>query len=392
MTNPEHHPEVDALRVLAFIVLVPLHAAIPFIPGGMPQIQSEQTSALLNLWVTWLHEFRLPLLFLVAGMSLLWSWRKRGIAGLLRERSQRLLIPLTFGVLVVVPPMVYLEKRFMGTAETGLLRFYGQLLTGGLYPSGSLSWHHYWFIAYLFLFMIASLPVLLFARGGRGPVSPDPAKSPVLLRFGIMLMVLPLFTGEWLLRRHFPGFPDVVHDWANILLWFQIFLFGMAMASYPVLFELVSRLRLVTLVLAIDLGGMLYLLFVAAPLSLGAMSDAEYLLFCLLRVAHIWCWILAIVGFAIRHLSRRNRLFPYLNQAVYPLFCLHLPVIVAASYVLIGSAWPLWSKHLLISLMGLVIPLLIYEGLLKRSAWLGALFGLPRPTCPHQATAARSST
>ena len=65
-----------------------------------------------------------------------------------------------FGIAVLVPPMVYLEKRFIGVIEPGFAAFYGDLLSAGVYPGGHLSWHHFWFLAYLYLYCL----VLMWLR------------------------------------------------------------------------------------------------------------------------------------------------------------------------------------------------------------------------------------
>ena len=44
-----------------------------------------------------------------------------------------------------------------------------------------------------------------------------------------------------LLGARFPGFKDLVHDRANLVLGFRIFLIGFMMASYPVLLGHVAR-------------------------------------------------------------------------------------------------------------------------------------------------------
>ncbi|MGB0723654.1 MAG: acyltransferase family protein [Gammaproteobacteria bacterium] len=375
--------EIDWLRVLAFGALVPLHAAIPFVPGGLPLIQNDRTSAVLNIAVLWLHEFRLPLLFLVAGMGMAFSLRRRSGGGFLAERVRRLLIPLLVGILVVVPPMVYLEYRFTGAIRPGFIDFYRGLFNTGIYPRGNLSWHHYWFVAYLFLFAVAALPVVQFLRHPRRRRWMTTARVVILWGPMIYAPIVPLAAAEILLRARFPGVPDLLHDWANIVLWFQVMMLGLAFAAWPALFARAERLRLPSLILAIDLSQVLYWVYVAPmehPLRLDSMPAWQYLMLCMLRAANIWCWLLAITGYASRHFRRDSALLRYLNRAVFPLFCLHLPVAVAASYWVVGTAWPLWPKYLFVLATSLLIPLAVYHWLLRTVPPLGLLFGL----APHR--------
>ncbi|MGB1109951.1 MAG: hypothetical protein ACPG4N_06330, partial [Gammaproteobacteria bacterium] len=275
------------------------------------------------------------------------------------------------------------EKRFIGAIEPGFWAFYQAMPVSGTYPVGHLSWHHYWFIAYLFLFVLAGLTVIRLARLQYLWPRLDGLVSLLGSRFGLLLPIIPLALGEWWLRARFPGMPNLIHDWANILLWMQIFLLGVAFAARPRLLDGIERLRHLSLFLAVDLSAVLYLLFVAGeagPRRVDALPAAVYPWFCLLRSAHIWCWVLAISGFALRHLKRGSSLLRYLNEAVYPLFCLHLPVIVAVAYLIVplnvAQTLNVSIKFALVTASGFLIPLAIHQWLLRPLPWLGVLFGM----------------
>ena len=135
--------DLDWLRVIAFGLLIYFHAAIAFIPNGIPMIQNPEPSLVLQVLVSFLHQFRLALLFLISGVGVCFALRYRSGAGFMRDRAIRLLVPLAFGMLVLVPPMVFLEKRFIGEFSGSFLDFYPMLFTEGVYPDGHLSWHHY---------------------------------------------------------------------------------------------------------------------------------------------------------------------------------------------------------------------------------------------------------
>jgi hypothetical protein len=63
----ERRADLDWLRVIAFWLLIYFHAAIAFVPGGIPMIQNAEVSPVLQVMVGFLHEFRLALLFLISG-------------------------------------------------------------------------------------------------------------------------------------------------------------------------------------------------------------------------------------------------------------------------------------------------------------------------------------
>jgi peptidoglycan/LPS O-acetylase OafA/YrhL len=158
----ERRADLDWLRVIAFWLLIYFHAAIAFVPGGIPMIQNAEVSPVLQVMVGFLHEFRLALLFLISGVGVSFALRHRNRAQFMRDRAVRLLVPLVFGVLVIVPPMIFLEKRFIAEFTGSFAEFYPTFFIDGVYPVGNLSWHHYWFIFYLFLFCMLGWPICAY--------------------------------------------------------------------------------------------------------------------------------------------------------------------------------------------------------------------------------------
>ena len=90
-----------------------------------------------------LHQWRMPLLFLISGAGTYYALGKRSPKKYLGERFKRLMIPLIAGIFILVPVQVYLEKA---DQYSSLLNFYPHMFEG-IYPSGNFSWHHLWFIA-----------------------------------------------------------------------------------------------------------------------------------------------------------------------------------------------------------------------------------------------------
>ena len=100
--------ELDWLRVIAFGLLIYFHAAIVFVPNGLPLIQNADVSPVLHAFVAFLQEFRLGLLFLISGCGVYFATGRgsRSPQAFFRERSMRLLVPLLVGILIIVPPLV----------------------------------------------------------------------------------------------------------------------------------------------------------------------------------------------------------------------------------------------------------------------------------------------
>ena len=139
MTNTRSW-DLDWLRVIAFGILIYFHAAVAFLPQGIPMILNEQSSVVMQYLVSFLHEFRLGLLFFVSGIGTAFALRSRDRRSYFAERTRRLIVPLLFGLLVVVPPMVYLEKLYIGEIFDDFWQFYPSLFDGSNLAAATVDW------------------------------------------------------------------------------------------------------------------------------------------------------------------------------------------------------------------------------------------------------------
>ena len=388
---------LDWLRVLAFGLLIFFHSAVLFIPDAIPDMPNAESSPALRLFVAFLHQFRLDLLFLVSGVGVCFALGARSPRAFLAERSRRLLIPLVFGILVVVPPMVFLEKSYNNALEDGpggFVAFYGSMFDGRVYPDGSLSWHHYWFIDYLYLFCLLALPLFLHWRGGVGAGRFERWADWAAQGYRLFALCLPLLAIELALRPLFPGFRNLLGDWASFSHWLTIFIAGWAMAHRPILLDRARTLRRSSLIVAGCANILLFALYYSAkeglshPQELTLANALSFALFSSLRVLSAWAWLLCCLGFALQWLNRPGKALGYLNRAVYPLFCLHQTTIVALGYCILPLDWSIGAKFWAISLGTFAIVLTLYEIAIRRSAVLGAVLGAARE--PKKARAVAS--
>jgi cbb3-type cytochrome oxidase subunit 3 len=379
LTQRRH--DLDWLRVIAFGVLIYFHAAVAFLPQGIPMTINDTASIPLELMVVFFSQWRLALLFFVSGCGVHFALRKRDRSSFFRERSVRLLVPLLVGIILIVPPIVYLEKQFIGEFAGTFVEFYPQFFSNGIYPSGNLSWHHFWFIAYLYLFCVCGWPALRWLKGARGQAAVSSWVKKWLSPGGIYLLILPLILIELPLRALFPGFRDLIHDWASIFHWFIIFLAGYAFANFPALLESANRHKWFSLGLAAITSLLLIILYWQphsnglSPVFNGQISIPHYVLFVILRMITVWAWILSCVGIAAYCLNRPSATLRYLNQAVYPFYCIHLLVLVGIEVWVLPLDWSIVAKYLSITSLAIVITLLAYE-LIRRAFVLRLMFGL----------------
>jgi hypothetical protein len=341
----------------------------------------------LNLW-------RLDLVFLISGLSigLLCHGPRQGQGAgtLLKQRCRLLLLPLAFGMAVVVPYQPYAQAVANGSIAPGFMDFLLRYAQGGPWPphafDGSdvgVTWNHLWYLAYLWVYtaVLVLLMPLLRSRFGQ-------AVARVFLGLrGSRLMVLPvmpllLYSG--LLWPHFPVTQDLVHDaWAHAV-YFTLFLYGYWIGVDPGWWAEARRLRGRVLTWAL-LMLVVYLLLRAQLHSTSSGS----LRFVVRFVADVYLWwmVLAILGWAHQLLNRPWSWLPWAKEQVYPWYVLHQTLIV----VLIVQLAPLRLAQPLEAVLligGTVAGCWAMTALVRRVPWLRPCFGLgPRTPLPQASPA-----
>jgi fucose 4-O-acetylase-like acetyltransferase len=145
---------------------VSYHSALIFCNDGIFPLRSGEDSELLSCFSGIVDPWHMPLLFVLSGAGTWFVLRFRKAGQYARERAGRLLVPLVFETLLIVPPQVYLQRLQEGRFEGVFFVFYPHFFDG-IYPQGIFTWNHLWFVAYVLVFSLMALPV--FIRHGQEP-------------------------------------------------------------------------------------------------------------------------------------------------------------------------------------------------------------------------------
>ncbi len=367
--------DVDNLRSLAVLMLVPFHTARLFdaAPWHMKDAGAPYgaAGALLRAIELW----QMPLLFLLAGVAAAYALEMRGPLAFLRERVARLLLPLAFGILVLVPPQVWVERvtpaaplrQSSPVFEGGFVEFLPQAFTC-CYPAANFSWHHLWFLPYLFVYTVL---LVLLSRAGDGV---GLARWIAARPWRLLLPIAPLVACEMALRPAFPGSHDLVMDWANHAHYGLLVILGWLFGRNPAMGAAAVR----HLPLFAGLAGLAVAMwFAALPVGRGGLGAVEVAapVRLALRTASEWLVLLALLGAGQRWLSRPIRpisAFAPLSMAFY---MLHQTVIVLLGWALFDwQGAPVW-KGLTIAVATVALSV-AGAALVARSAWLRPVFGM----------------
>ena len=165
-TGKPNFAGLDALRSLAALGVVLLHSCVPYLRNPMPGLSwsvHDTPHTAIDILFWWIELFIMPLFLVLAGFFAWQTLQRRGPKTLFKNRARRLLIPLLFGVIVILPLDLYcwvgswVAEGIVAPVKLRSLKFddgVSQNLWG-------LS--HLWFLQYLFLY-VAGLAIFAVVR------------------------------------------------------------------------------------------------------------------------------------------------------------------------------------------------------------------------------------
>lgn len=332
----KRRPDLDWIRVLAFFTLIIFHVGMFYAPWEW-HVKSPRVVDAMGPVLMLTSPWRLTLLFLVSGAATRFMADKMTVTQLTRARLARLVPPLVFAILVIVPPQTYYQVLEQATTnEPNYAAFYLKYLTGtGHWCRANdclttPTYNHMWFVTYLLCYSLGLAALLAVAGDAVRRVG---GKLEEWLG-GWRLLVLPL-AGLFLLdllQLRFALTHWLIHDWYNHALSFTAFLFGFSIAKSAALRDGFIRIRWPALAMAIPAYAVVALFtwvyrdgVATAPLGLRAAMRLVY-------ATQQWGAIAAALGFGAKYLNRDSALLRYLVQAVFPFYLVHQTLTVVMAH------------------------------------------------------------
>ena len=370
MGNIERRYDIDWLRVLAMLMIFLFHSA-RFFNYEDWHVKNNQLDFGMSVFVeivssvdhaSFLHTFCYKRI-LCPGF--------RNNRSFINERFKRLVIPLLFGIFVLVPPQVYIERVSHSQFAGSFVRFFPHYFDGLYGFGGNFAWMglHLWYLEILFIFSLLTLPIFRYLKKekiqnliSRTAIS---FKKPGI----IFLLALPVFFMELFVNQQPDGIGRRDFGGWSLLTYLIFFILGYLVASNMQFRESIEKHRKIALLLGV-------LTFISGFFLLEAGYSSRAYFFSFLRAFNSWFWLVAILGFGSKYLNFNNSLLKYSNEAVLPFYILHQTIIVIIGFYIASWDVGVIMKYLILSTLSFAFIIALYDLFIKRVKILRFLFGM----------------
>lgn len=369
---------LDWLRIMAILGVLLYHSARPFITDDPWHINNAASSDLLSEFNYWLSGFRMHLLFFISGAVSWFMVRNRKTASFMQLRFKRLFVPVLVGIFIVVPPQIYMERLTQGF-KGNFFDLYLTVFHFEAYPLGNTSWHHLWFVAYLFVYDLLLAPFFTWSTSRRAKIFIDKLQFLAKGKW-IYLLILPSAIWFSLMVSSYPQTNDLIHDYCYFVYWLLFLLAGFICMLQPVLIDSLERNRRFSLSLAVlSLFFFNYFRWNDIEIYLMLVGWQKYVYLGLYPLKS-WVWVFAALGYGKKYLNKRHIALEYLNQSVYPFYILHQTVIVILAYYVVQTTDTIGMKYTFIAVVSLLVSMAVYHLFIRPFTLTRFLFGMkPKP-------------
>lgn len=375
--------DLDVLRVGVFGLLILYHVGMGYVADWGWHVKSGHAIEWLQGPMMVVNRWRMPLLFLISGAAIGLVGARAGGWAFARERIVRLLVPLLFAMVAIIPVQAWCQAVVNGAWSGGFGSFLVAYFRFDPWPPGAfdgsevgVTWNHLWYLVYLLaytLLLVGLMPLLRHPRveSAVAWMARRPAAAWIPL-FAAMPALSAVVLGDaW------PPTNNFFADWYQHGVYLPVFLLGVLVARSSAFWAslVAARCRLLGLALAI---GAVYFAVLAATGT--EASPAALAITRVLRMLYMAAAMLAILAWSRHSLDRPFRDLPAATEALFPWHILHQSLIVLTLFLLRDAGLPAMIEFSIV-LAATVVGCALGTAIIRRVAWLRPLFGL-KPSSP----------
>ena len=366
----------DAIRASAIMLVVLLHAAVPYLTISMPGLlwptnDAPAQSILIDGLFWWIECFIMAMYFLIAGYFAMQLYRSRGAYGFLVNRFKRLLMPLIAASVIILPVTAFvftlgwvLDGKYAAN-KLRSFRFEDSV------EKDFFGFSHLWFLEYLVVYCFAfwAIGTLLSLRKSR--VEKQVVSTDNSLRWAWALLIsLPVCAAVlWFDSRVVLGFQQSPFPVLTRLVYYAMFFgSGVWLFQHRGWIAVVQRFHVVLLVgSSVTFAGLLP--FVQAHLQSEAITASWPVAVGV--VVFSWLTTLGLFGLFLQRFPQPVAIFRYISDASFWVYLIHLPIVAGVHILLSRTDLNVWAKLTLAMITTISFTLISYHYCV-RNTWLGS--------------------
>lgn len=370
---------LDWLRVIVVLLIIPHHVALTFSHIGKGYIYTKEPveslyyfiqSDFLNLWF-------MKLLFFISGVSAYMALKRRSNVEYILERVKKLVIPALFVTLILGPLTAFFVAKNNNNFLGSIILFYPEFIFN---IDKYLGWAHMWYCVYLFTFSL--LTIYLFSYLKTNTFIVEKINNSLVRNNNLLIPMVLIVLIEVLLRPFYPGFQNLINDWANFALYITLFILGYIMGqSEAVILRIVQKIKLFAVLAFLSSVMYMYLNYSKYYFS-EFITFFEYnrylytVVLSALRGFAAYTWIMFFIGIGKKYINRNNIYLKKLSKTSFALYIFHYFILTVLNSFFVKTE----IHHYIIFICSIILTYMIffimYKTLLKRIAFLRFICGL----------------
>ena len=321
---------LDTLRLMAIVIVIFMHVFMIYssLPYYLNFTNIDLLTAIIFIMLSWL----MPLLFVIAGITTFYSFKKRSVKDYLKERVLRLLIPFISAMIFLNPILSYFGMKTHENLPMNFFEYYPIIftkitdLTG---YDGGLTLGPAWFILYLFIVSCIALVIIKLLKD-RIDLSKRDLSFPILILLGLIPVIAFPILGSGTEK--------------SIGTYVALFLLGYYVLSNDNVMEKLEKNKIILCVLTVILT-VIYLLAMTFPNSIFISLSHYYVVF------YGWIWILLLLVIGKLFLNKTNNILQYLSESSFTIYIFHESILIAFAFYILQITSNIYLQMILILIL-----------------------------------------
>ena len=364
ISKTERFHGLDAVRGIAMLLGIVLHASLPYIEGLPKGLwpSDKNTSNIIPIIFEFIHIWRMPIFFIISGFFANLVITRKSLIIWWKNRFLRLVLPAMIFFPIVSLTIPWIFKY----GYTGNINFFF---------SNEGQPHHLWFLYHLFIFVLFSIFIRFF-----GLIIYKFFKQINLIVVVDIFNTVKSFLGRHIFDSRFPILMIFVFFIFNLFTGADLiinplasglyFLFGYRLYKNNLLFDFIKSNWKYYLIGGLTVTIIFFIL--NTQVSNFAKEDVRWIPWVILKISSAVLLSFSFIGLAEQKFSNLNPIVRFISDSSYWVYLIHLPLVAFITFFMFKITIFAELKFLIAIILTSAICLVTYKYFV-RSTIIGIL-------------------